>query len=105
MTKAKVVAALKELINPEKAAYYPRFFKTGKGEYGEGDKFLGVTVPNQRKVARRFRDLSEREIVKLLDDSRHECRARRVRWSFPPQRSAAGSCARAFHRRARHPAV
>lgn len=74
MTKTKVVAALKEHADPEKAAFFPRFFKTGKGEYGEGDVFLGVTVPHQRRVARQFRELSRREIAKLLDDRRHECR-------------------------------
>ncbi len=71
---SKVVAELKKLRDPEKAAFYPKFFKTGKGEYGEGDKFLGVTVPNQRKVAKAFRDLPESEIVQLLDSGWHECR-------------------------------
>ena len=74
MTKAKVVASLKENADPEKAAFYPRFFKTGQGEYGEGDRFLGVTVPHQRRVARKFRELPLKEIAKLLDDRRHECR-------------------------------
>lgn len=74
MTKAKVKAALKKLTKPEKAASHSRFFKTGKGEYGEGDIFFGVTVPNQRQVAKQFRDLSRSEIAKLLDDKVHECR-------------------------------
>ena len=34
----------------EKAAFYPKFFKAGSGEYAEGDKFIGVTVPEQRKM-------------------------------------------------------
>jgi len=73
-TKARVVAELKQRADAEKAAFYPSFFKTGKGEYGEGDVFLGVTVPHQRRVARAFRDLPQREIAKLLSDRRHECR-------------------------------
>lgn len=73
-TAAKVKAALREKINPEKAEFLPRFFKTGPGEYGEGDKFLGVVVPDQRKVAREFKDLPLLQIEKLLDDPIHECR-------------------------------
>ena len=73
-TRTEVKAALKQLVNSEKASFYPRFFRTGKGEYGEGDRFLGVTVPNQRKVAKRFRDLSLRQVGLLLDDKIHECR-------------------------------
>ena len=74
MTARKVIQELKLHINPEKAAFFPRFFKTGKGEYGEGDKFLGVIVPDQRKTARKFKDLPETEIIKLLDNQYHQCR-------------------------------
>ena len=73
-TAAKVKKALKELANLEKAAFFPRFFKAGKGEYAEGDKFIGVTVPNQRKIAKRFKELSKKEVVKLIHDPLHECR-------------------------------
>ncbi len=73
-TAKQVESALREKINPEKAAFYPRFFKTGKGEYGEGDKFLGVVVPDQRKIARKFKRLPIREIEKLLDSKWHENR-------------------------------
>lgn len=69
-----VKTALKEYIDPEKAAFYPRFFKAGKGEYAEGDKFIGVTVPNQRRVAKRFRELPIAEVRKLLNDPIHEHR-------------------------------
>lgn len=51
-----------------------RFFKCGKGQYGEGDKFLGITVPVCRKIARQFSDLSLFEIEKLIKNSWHEIR-------------------------------
>ena len=73
-TATKVKSALRDKINPEKAAFYPSFFKTGPGEYGQGDKFLGVVVPDQRKIAKQFKDLPQAQIKKLLDDAYHECR-------------------------------
>ena len=63
---------LRERVNPEKAAFYPTFFKAGPGEYAEGDKFLGVTVPDQRMVAREFVDLPLAQIEKLLASEWHE---------------------------------
>ena len=71
---AAVRRQLKTMVNPEKAAFFPRFFKAGPGEYAEGDKFMGVIVPDQRKVAKQFRDLPQTEIDKLLNDPIHECR-------------------------------
>jgi 3-methyladenine DNA glycosylase AlkD len=59
-------------VNPEKAAFFPRFFKTGPGEYGEGDQFLGLTVPDQRKVAKQFKDLSLEDLKTLLMSVWHE---------------------------------
>ena len=73
-TVKQVESALKKKSNPEKKAFFPRFFKTGPGEYGEGDKFIGVIVPDQRKIARQFKSLPRKEIKKLLDSELHECR-------------------------------
>lgn len=67
----------KELLlmrDPEKAAVLKRFFKCGRGEYGEGDKFLGITVPRQRKVAKENRSMSEGEVRRLLMSGYHEFR-------------------------------
>jgi len=49
---------LKNLANPEIAEHSQRFFKTGPGEYGEGDRFLGIRVPEQRKLAKQYKALS-----------------------------------------------
>src|SRR3990167_7670756 len=65
---------LRKLANPEKAKILQGFFKTGRGEYGEGDIFLGITVPEQRKIAIRFKTLDIRDIQKLLDNKIHEQR-------------------------------
>ncbi len=56
----------------EKANLLQRFFKTGKGDYGEGDIFLGIIVPNTRKVAKKFADLPLSEIKKALYSKIHE---------------------------------
>lgn len=63
---------LRNLATPERAEASAWFFKTGPGQYAEGDKFLGVTVPNQRKVAKKYKDLPLAEIEKLIVSSWHE---------------------------------
>lgn len=65
---------LEEYIDPVKKEYLPRFFKTGKGQYGEGDKFLGVVVPNTRIVAKRHKDEPFEVMACLLQSEWHECR-------------------------------
>ncbi len=69
-----VVKALKEIANPEIAEHSGRFFKSGKGEYGEGDQFLGIRVPNQRKIAKKYREISFDKVSKLLQSPYHEVR-------------------------------
>lgn len=69
-----IVAALAEVADPERAIGSARFFKTGPGEYGEGDLFIGVPVPAQRKVAKRFRGVSTGAIDELLASPVHEHR-------------------------------
>lgn len=71
----EIKQALEILAIPEKAEFFLRFFKTGKGEYGEGDLFLGVIVPDQRKVAKEFYNkISLEELSKLLSSKYHEHR-------------------------------
>ena len=69
-----LVRDLLKHADKKKAAFFPSFFKTGKGQYGEGDVFIGVTVPQQRIIARKYRDISLKEIDRLLKDKRHEVR-------------------------------
>lgn len=64
--------ALRQFGSPARAAGAARFFKTGKGEYGEGDVFMGVTVPECRLVAKEFRALPLGEAEKLLMSRVHE---------------------------------
>lgn len=74
VTAKDVHKELEKYYNTEKRDFYPSFFKTGAGQYGEGDKFLGVVVPDARKVVRKFKNLSFEELNKLLENEYHECR-------------------------------
>lgn len=70
-----IMQALQTLVIPEKAEIMQRFFKTGVGEYGEGDVFIGVTVPDQRSVAKEFfNKMSLHEVGELLSSKIHEHR-------------------------------
>jgi 3-methyladenine DNA glycosylase AlkD len=74
MTANNVIVDLNTHVDKQKAEFLPRFFKTGKGEYGEGDIFIGIVVPNQRIVAKKYKDLPLSEIQKLLSNKVHEYR-------------------------------
>lgn len=65
---------LEQYIDPVKREYLPKFFKTGKGQYGEGDKFLGIVVPNTRLVAKKYKDEPFEVMAGLLQSEWHECR-------------------------------
>lgn len=69
-----LINELKAVSKPERAEAGARYFKTNKGQYGYGDVFLGVTVPDQRVLAKKYSDLSRTELKKLLHHKVHECR-------------------------------
>ena len=74
LTAAAVKREVAALADPEKAKFLQRFFRTGAGEYAEGDQLLGLTVPDQRVVAKAFRELPLAELEKLLASKFHEHR-------------------------------
>jgi len=71
---SKIKSALRKGADLSKVKVYQRFFKTGPGQYGAGDLFLGVTVPKQRLVAKQFADLSLSDLQSLLASKFHEDR-------------------------------
>lgn len=74
MTAKIILSDLKKLGSKKKAEASSWFFKTGKGEYGEGDVFIGVTVPEIRSLAKEYKFLSMQEIRTLLSSNFHEAR-------------------------------
>ena len=68
----KIRSELRSLKNPEKSKILSGFFKTGPGEYGEGDRFLGITVPDIRRIVRTHRHASLKNILELLHSGYHE---------------------------------
>lgn len=70
----KIKKELKKLSNPNQAKILQRFFKTGKGEYAEGQKFLGVKTADQRKLAKKYQDLSLKELQGLFKDNNNTYR-------------------------------
>lgn len=71
---AEIQKELETYIDPVKREYLPNFFKTGKGQYGEGDKFLGIVVPNTRGIAKRHKEAPFEVMAELLQSEWHECR-------------------------------
>ena len=69
-----IINKLQALSDAEKREIFPKFFKAGKGEYGEGDRFSGVTVPNIRAIAKLHKDISIEEIRELIQSEWHEVR-------------------------------
>lgn len=70
----KIIKEINSYKNNEKAKILSRFFKTGKGEYGEGDIFLGIVVPTSRIIANKYINISFEDISKLIKDKHHEIR-------------------------------
>lgn len=86
---------LKASANPRRATSSLRYFKTGPGEYGEGDRFLGLSVPQLRSLSRAYQELPRRDLATLVKSSWHEERAlalmilvRRYARATPEQRDA-----------------
>lgn len=63
---------LKRFADKDRAKHSAGFFKTGKGEYGEGDKFLGVSTPDSRKIAKKYKNMELAGLQKLLRSQYHE---------------------------------
>ena len=74
LTRMTLIRGLKAAGTQERAIGAARFFKTGPGEYGEGDLFLGITVPALRAIVRSYRTLELGGVERLLSAKEHECR-------------------------------
>lgn len=71
----QILEALHFLSSPEKKEFLPYFFKTGKGEYAEGDKFIGVVVPDSRKLVKEYWQKAElSDVQEILKSEFHEMR-------------------------------
>jgi len=70
----QIISELEGYGSPERAKHSLRFFKTGKGEYGESDLFYGASVPEMRIVAKKYKDASFDDVQGLLENKYHECR-------------------------------
>lgn len=74
MTVKEVINNLKKVGTPKRAKALKWFFKTGKGQYGYGDLFWGVSVPEQRIIAKKYFNLPLNQVTLLLKNKVHECR-------------------------------
>jgi 3-methyladenine DNA glycosylase AlkD len=75
MTSAELKREFRAAGTPARASGAARFFKTGPGEYGEGDVFIGVTVPDLRRIVRRYKALPLDQVERLLAAREHEVRS------------------------------
>ena len=71
---SNLIKELNSLANREQEKILSKFFKTGIGQYGEGDKFLGIKVPVQRQIAKKYSNLTLKEVQELLNSKIHEYR-------------------------------
>lgn len=74
MSTKEILNDISKRANPVKAKFLAGFFKTGKGQYAEGDIFLGITVPEQRIIALKYTNLPLKDLDKLLHSKIHEHR-------------------------------
>jgi len=74
LTATELILVLEEAGDPDQAEFLRRFFKTGPGEYAEGDLFRGIRVPVLRKLASKHRRLSSDQVLALLRSQYHEDR-------------------------------
>ena len=74
LTAADALRRMQVFADPKRAAALQRFFKTGPGEYGEGDRFMGLTLPQIRGLLADYRELPLRQVERLLDSPWHEAR-------------------------------
>jgi 3-methyladenine DNA glycosylase AlkD len=71
---AKLTSELMGLEQPEKGKLLLKYFKTGKGQYADGDVFLGISIPQQRAIAKKYIDLTLPQLQKMLENKIHEFR-------------------------------
>jgi 3-methyladenine DNA glycosylase AlkD len=74
LTLSQLKIDLEQLADAKQATVLQRFFKTGKGQYGQGDIFLGINVPTQRQLAKKYLGLPAADVAKLLQSKIHEHR-------------------------------
>lgn len=74
MIAISIIKEIKNTSSGNKKKVFARFFKTGKGEYAEGDLFLGLSVPSVREIAFEYKDMPLQEVGKLIKSKYHECR-------------------------------
>jgi 3-methyladenine DNA glycosylase AlkD len=97
MSLDAIRAALETAARPEDAVFLARYFKTGPGEYGEGDRFRGIRVPVLRTLAKRHRGLAETDVLALLTSPFHEDRLLALLvWVEQFRRGDAAACTRIY---------